>query len=191
MSVGTKVSETTTCTSESDDGDYETSSEGHIRPTKGKSTGVDSAALLRSECDRAGPRSEAEESANTSSRRSSLIKSESMPLLTKSYSNEEDIDSGQVVQTSESSLARQRKIKVIVAKMAPLLSPWSNLSFATSVASKTNVNDEARKVESKMTILEVIRSLKTLDSRRFSRLFLCSVFFAMIMMKQLGSTGTQ
>ncbi|XP_076652874.1 uncharacterized protein LOC143359088 [Halictus rubicundus] len=155
MSVGTKVSDTTTCASETDDGDYETSSEGHIRFPRGP--GVIDPAELGSKYDGIDPRSDEEESSKISSRKSVLIKSESMPVLQKVSSNEE----GQVVQTSESSLACQRKIKVIVAKMAPLLSPWSSLSLATSVTSKADLNDEgyvARKMESRtqLPVLEVI-----------------------------------
>ncbi|KZC07848.1 hypothetical protein WN55_09834, partial [Dufourea novaeangliae] len=171
------------------DGDYETSSEGQFvfvkekpisdNPSKGRTPRA-SSTKIDSECsDQTGnPNSEVEKISEEISqdRKVTLVKSESMPLLKKVSSNEEDVDELQVAQTSESSLARQRKIKVIVAKMAPLLSQWSNPSLTTtSNTSKTDLNDgnyQAKKLESKTqlpVLQDVMNALRTSSREVTSR----------------------
>lgn len=94
-----------------------------------------------------------------------LTRSESMPMLKNSSSKEANEDVGHVALTSESSLAREKKMKMIMARMDPLLSSRSNLTMITSADTlKVDLIDdnyEAKKLESKteLPVLQVCECL--------------------------------
>ncbi|XP_076397078.1 uncharacterized protein LOC143265979 isoform X2 [Megachile rotundata] len=95
-------------------------------------------------------------------------KSESMPVLKSTFSLEDTMEDT-IVITSESSLARQRKMKMIVARIDPLLSSGSSQSLATvSDGSRTELTEEnyqAKKLESR-TALPVLQDTACDTSHR-------------------------
>lgn len=124
------------------DGDYETSSEGVFLGAKRNpvaDTFSRSSIKLGSEQDY---RVENEESSDDKSLGrlsyagesvlvgSVLAKSESMPMLKSSRSSKDENEEGNVALTSESSLARNKKMKMIVDRVGPLLSSESNVTLS-------------------------------------------------------------
>ncbi|KAK1123664.1 hypothetical protein K0M31_008362 [Melipona bicolor] len=91
---------------------------------------------------------------------SSNVLSKSEPLLKSISSLEEEDDGENVALTSESSIARRKKMKMIVARIGPLLSSGSNLSSSTNTSEMDVIdgNYEAKKLESKtaLPVLQVI-----------------------------------
>lgn len=91
-----------------------------------------------------------------------------MPLLKSTSSKEGNSDEGDVTLGSESSLARERKMKMIVARMGPLLSSESDQTVEAltdlSRANLTDENYEAKKLESRtvLPVLQVIMWIKRL-----------------------------
>lgn len=152
--------------------DYETSSEGAIRNAQEKQTEI-SRNFMKMGSELEEPENsitkedrsldESSDSQKTLCLSSVLMKSESMPVL-RSTSSKENSEEGNVAVGSESSLTRQRKMKMIVARMGPLLSSESNLTANISTdVSKADVADEnyvAKKLESKtdLPVLQVVYS---------------------------------
>ncbi|CAD1471993.1 unnamed protein product, partial [Heterotrigona itama] len=139
-------------------GDYETSSEGAIRDVQGKQ-------IIKEILPRrmgSGSHIDAEKSSRLLSRDeeavfSSSVLSKSEPLLKSVSSLKEEDDGENIALTSESSIARRRKMKMIVARIGPLLS-LSNSSANTSEIDVVDGNYEPKKLESK-TALPVLQSI--------------------------------
>ena len=161
------------------DGDYETSSEGAIRDVQGKQIikeipprnprrmgSVSEFDAEKSELK--GGKSSKELSRDEEAVFSSTALSKSEPLLKSVNSSKEKDDEEDIALTSESSIARRRKMKMIVARIGPLLSSGSNLSSSANT-SETDVvggNYEPKKLESKtaLPVLQVITRESAIDS---------------------------
>lgn len=89
-----------------------------------------------------------------------LSKSESMPVLKSTSSSKEENEEESSTMMSESSLARQRKMKMIVTRINPELSSTSNQTSSTDtfVMEMIDENYESKKLESKIVLpmLQVI-----------------------------------
>lgn len=149
------------------DGDYETSSEGAIRDVQGKQTIKETLARnprrMGSSSDIDAEKSEPKGEEKTSRKEavfSSSVLSKSEPLLKSVSSLKEEDDGEDIALTSESSIACRRKLKMIVARIGPLLSSGSNLSSSTNTSEMDVVdgNYEPKKLESKTALpaLQVI-----------------------------------
>ncbi|KOC61840.1 hypothetical protein WH47_06184, partial [Habropoda laboriosa] len=167
------------------DGDYETSSEGAIRErdygTRRKQvreTPSQNSQELGSErdYDARSPNLKEDKSSEefTPSREtvlviSALTKSESMPVLKSTFSSREDNEMEDVVVTSDSSLARLKKMKTIVARIGPLLSSGSSLTLSTNTSKQDMVNEshESQMVESKieLTTLQDVNNEVSISSK--------------------------
>ncbi|CAK9817728.1 hypothetical protein ANTPLA_LOCUS9438 [Anthophora plagiata] len=81
-----------------------------------------------------------------------LSKSESMPILKSTCLSEEENEEKEVAVTSDSLLARQRKMKMIMIEFEPGHSSESNLSLSTNNSKEDTTNDShvSKKAESKI-----------------------------------------
>ncbi|XP_034184922.1 uncharacterized protein LOC117606509 isoform X2 [Osmia lignaria lignaria] len=140
MSVEAKTSCTTTCASETDDGDYETSSEGPVRKEVAQNS------------------TNKEAFSASSSKMGSQQDNDTEDSESKKKKSSEKFFKDTRVVSSESPLARRRKMKMIVAQIFSRSSITSTTLSGGSRTELTKENYQAKKMESR-TMLPVLQGI--------------------------------
>lgn len=164
----------------STDGDYETSSEGAIRNMQGKQTkgtvsknSVKLVSVYNYDVENPvhmGKETSDDESDNQAATFASstvLARSKSMPLFKRVRSLAKNKQEEAVAQTSESSLACQKKMEMIVDEIDPRSSSGSNDTNTSSNSSRMDAIDKSYE-SAKLESSSVLSELQVIMQRRIT-----------------------